>query len=211
VLAATYASEFLHDRLRDVEAAAMLRSLLEAPADELAEALMRVDRDPRGVRSRMLFFEACAADGLPARRRLLEEALRHDPKEVDTLIALFSLADNTPVQRAEAAARVARAAEAIEEEIRALPDDANPKNEYAWLVANTEGDFAKAVRYSRESLDEVFDNASYLDTLAHCHAAVGHLERAVRAQSLAVRHEPHSPLVRRNYERFRARLAGAGP
>lgn len=211
VLAATYASEFLHDRLRDAEAAAVLRSLLEAPADELAEALMRVDRDPRGVRARMLFFEACAADELPARRRLLDEALRHDPKEVDTLIALFSLADNTPVQRAEAAARVARAAEAIEEEIRALPDDANPKNEYAWLVANTEGDFAKAVRYSRESLEEVFDNASYLDTLAHCHAAAGHLERAVRVQSLAVRHEPYSPLVRRNYERFRARLAGAGP
>jgi Flp pilus assembly protein TadD len=113
------------------------------------------------------------------------------------------------MQKAEAAARVARATEAIEEEIRALPDDTNAKNEYAWLVANTEGDVAKALRYSRQSLEEAFDNASYLDTLAHCHAAAGELERAVRVQALAVRHEPHSLLVRRNEERFRARLKGA--
>jgi Flp pilus assembly protein TadD len=76
-------------------------------------------------------------------------------------------------------------------------------------VANTEGDFAKALRYSRQSLEEAFDNASYLDTLAHCHAAAGELERAVRVQALAVRHEPHSLLVRRNEARFRARLKGA--
>jgi len=207
-LAATYAAEFLHDRQRDAEAAAMLRDVLAAPEDEVAEALMRLDRDPRATRSRMLFFEACATEDPAARRRLLEESLRHYPKEVDTLIALYSLADSTPAQKAEAAARVARATEVIEEEIRALPDDANAKNEYAWLVANTEGDVAKALRYSRQSLEEAFDNASYLDTLAHCHAAAGELERAVRIQSLAVRHEPHSRLVRRNEERFRARLKG---
>jgi hypothetical protein len=208
-LAATSAAEFLHDRQRDAEAAAMLREVLAAPEDEVAEALMRFDRDPRATRARMLFFEACATEDPAARRRLLEESLRHYPKEVDTLIALYSLADSTPMQKAEAAARVARATEAIEEEIRALPDDTNAKNEYAWLVANTEGDVAKALRYSRQSLEEAFDNASYLDTLAHCHAAAGELERAVRVQALAVRHEPHSLLVRRNEERFRARLKGA--
>jgi tetratricopeptide (TPR) repeat protein len=218
-LAATYAAELLHDRMRDAEAAATLREVLDGPEDEVAEALMRIDRDPRATRSRMLFFEACAADTPAARRRLLEESLRHYPKEVDTLIALYSLADNTPMQKADAAARVARAIEQIEEEIRALPDDANAKNEYAWLVANTEGDVAKAVGYSRQSLEDAFDNASYLDTLAHCHAAAGNLERAVRVQSLAVRHEPNSVLVRRNLERFQerfqerfeARLEGAAP
>lgn len=208
-LAATYAAEFLHDRQRDAEAAAMLRGVLDAPDDEVAEALMRIDRDPRATRARMLFFEACAAKEPAARRRLLEEALRVYSKEVDALIALFSLPDNTPAQQAEAAARVARALEAIEEEIRALPDDPNAKNEYAWLVANTEGDVAKAIRYSRQSLEETFDNASYLDTFAHCHAAAGNFARALRVQSLAVRHEPNSVLIRRNEERFRSRLQQA--
>lgn len=208
-LAATYAAELLHDRQRDAEAAAMLHEVLDAPEDEVAEALMRIDRDPRATRARMLFFEACAAEEPPARRRLLEESLRHYPKEVDTLIAFHSLPDHTPLQKAEAAARVTRAIEQIEEEIVALPDDANAKNEYAWLVANTEGDVAKALGYSRQSLQDAFDNASYLDTLAHCHAAAGDLARAIRVQSLAVRHEPHSRLVRRNLERFQARLPGA--
>lgn len=210
-LAATFAAEFLHDRLRDAEAAAVLREVLDAPEDEVAEALMRIDRDPRATRARMLFFEACAADTPAARRKLLEESLRHYPKEVDTLIALYSLADHTPVQQAEAAARVTRAIEQIEEEIVALPDDANVKNEYAWLVANTEGDVAKALGYSRQSLENAFDNASYLDTLAHCHAAAGDLKRAIRVQSLAVRHEPNSLLVRRNLERFQSRLEETSP
>jgi hypothetical protein len=204
-LVATLGAEFLHDRQRDADAAAMLRGVLEPPTDELAQALMRLDRDPRAVRSRMLFFEALTAAEPQERRRLLEESVRHYSKDVDTLIALYQLPDNTPAQRAEAAARVARAAEGIEEEIQALPDDANAKNEYAWLVANTEGDIAKATRYSRLSLESSFDSASYLDTLAHCQAATGDLDRAVRTQWLAVRQEPHSLLVRRNYERFLTR------
>jgi hypothetical protein len=204
-LVATLGAEFLHDRQRDAEAAALLRQVLEPPSDELAEALMQLERDPRAVRSRMLFFEALAAAEPRERRRLLEESVRQYSKDVDTLIAVYQLPDNTPAQRAEAAARVARAAEGIEEEIRALPDDSNAKNEYAWLVANTEGDVAKATRYSRLSLEASFDSASYLDTLAHCQAAGGDLDRAVRTQWLAVRQEPHSLLVRRNYERFLTR------
>ena len=47
------------------------------------------------------------------------------------------------------------------------------------------------------------------DRLAHCHAAVGNLERAVRTQWLAVKQEPHSPLIRRNYKRFLSRASGA--
>ena len=210
-LVATLGAEFLHDRQRDAEAAAMLRAVLEPPSDELNQALMQLERDPRAVRSRMLFFEGLAAAEPRERRRLFEESVRQYPKDVDTLIALYQLPDNTPAQRAEAAARVARAAEGIEEEIQALPDDANGKNEYAWLVANTEGDLAKATRYSRLSLESSFDSASYLDTLAHCQAAGGDLARAVRTQWLAVRQEPHSLLVRRNYERFLTRRQEALP
>lgn len=101
-------------------------------------------------------------------------------------------------------ARVARALEQIDEEIQALPQEANGYNEYAWLVANTEGDFKKAIRYSTRSLEMAFDNPSYLDTLAHCRFAAGDRAAAVRIQSLAQRLEPHSRTILRNLERFRA-------
>jgi hypothetical protein len=207
-LAAIYFSEFLHEQGREAEAAEALAAILEPEQEMMERILAQLERDPRAVRSRMLYFRACAAADAASRRRLLEDSLRAYSKDVDTLIALYHMPDNTPAQRAEAAARVARAADGIESEIAALPDDTSGKNEYAWLVANTEGDVAQATRYSRQSLETAFDNASYLDTLAHCHAAAGDLEQAIRTQWLAVKQEPHSPLIRRNYERFRGRAAG---
>jgi hypothetical protein len=47
-----------------------------------------------------------------------------------------------------------------------------------------------------------FDNASYLDTLAHCRAAGGDYKAAIRTQSLASRQEPHNRLIKRNLARF---------
>jgi len=206
-LAAILCSEFLHEQRQDADAAAVLASILEPDAAVMERVLTQLERDPRAVRSRMLFFQASAEADPAARRRLLEESLQTYAKDVDALIALYRLADNTPAQQAEAAARVARAAAGIEAEIAALPWESSGKNEYAWLVANTEGDLVKATRFSRQSLEESFNNASYLDTLAHCHAAAGNLERAIRTQWIAVKTEPHSLLLRLNYERFLARAA----
>jgi hypothetical protein len=201
-LATTLFAEFLHDQARDAEAAEVIHKIFAANGDAVEQTLMQLERDPRAIRSRMLFFRAKAAVEAGERRQLLEESVRAYPKDVDTLIALYKLPDNTPAQQAEAAARVVRAAERIDEEIRALPDEPGSKNEYAWLVSNTEGDLAKATRYSRQSLEASFDNASYLDTLAHCQAAAGDITHAIRTQRLALRHEPHSLLVRQNYQRF---------
>ncbi len=211
-LAAILASEFFHDRLRHAEAAAILERELDdrRKGNDIEGAFMRIERDPRSVRSRMLYFLACAAAAagdMPGQRDKLGASLSAYPKDVDTLIAVYNLPDNTPKQKAETAERVARALAAIEEEIRALPDDPNSRNEYAWLVANTEGDLSKALEYSRGSLEESFDSSSYLDTLAHCHAAAGSIERAIRAQWLAARQEPNSQTIRRNLARFEARRA----
>jgi hypothetical protein len=214
-LAAILCSEFLHDRQRHGDAAAVLRQEFEDPGDgrdDIEAALMRIERDPRAVKSRMLYFEACAAGavGDPVRQRqLLEASLRAYAKEVDALIALYKLADNTPAQQEEAAARVARGLAAIADEIRALPDDGNARNEYAWLVANTEGDVALAIEHSKAALEQSFDSGSYLDTLAHCQAAAGDFARAVRTQALAARQEPHSQTIHRNLERFREAAAQA--
>ena len=201
-------AEFLHDQGQDAEAAAMLRVVLDGRGDdETNQILMRLERDPRAVRSRMLYFAACDAarrGDLAAERTRLEESLAAHPKDVDSLIAWYRLAAGDADRRAEAAARVARALEQMDEEIQAVPDDPNGYNEYAWLVANTEGDIGKALRYSKRSLELSFDSPSYLDTLAHCRAASGDAVGAEQTQLLAVRQEPHNVTIRRNLDRFRA-------
>jgi hypothetical protein len=212
-LAAIYFAELLHDQERNAEAAAVLRRMVEAgekDGEDLEQGLMQLGREPRESRSRMLFFAACAeADG-PTRRRLIDESLTAFPDDVDSLITAYQLTADEPDRRAEIVRRIAAAAATIDQEIRNLPADSTSRNEYAWLIANTEGDLAKATRYSRQSLEDSFDSASYLDTLAHCHAAAGNLERAIRTQWIAVKKEPHSLLIRRNFARFQSR-AGVRP
>ena len=211
-------SEFLHDQERESEAAGCLERLLEGRQGKGGDArgiggiepfLQQIGRDPKSILSRMHFFKSCAAAAAgdaAGRRKSLEQSLRAHANDVDALIALYALADNTPEQKADAVRRVRRALEQIDSEIqavRSVSDDVNSYNEYAWLVANTEGDLRKAIRYSKISLVKSFDSSSYLDTLAHCQFAAGDKAAAVRTQALALRQEPHNRTIRRNYDRFR--------
>ena len=201
-------AEFLHDQQRDSEAAGILRSIVDGGGERepvTDDVLLKLQRDAAMVRGRMHYFESCAAAArgdAPGRRRALEDAVRAYPKEVDSLIALYQLPDNTAEQKAATVDRIERVLKQVEDEIRAVPNEANGYNEYAWLVANTEGDLRKATRYSKRSLELSFDSASYLDTLAHCRAAAGDFAGAIRTQSLALRGEPHNATLRRNLERF---------
>ena len=204
-------SELLHEQGRDAEAAAALATIMDPATGQAERAALLFNRNAESLRSRMLYFAACAEPDPAASRRLLEAALRSYARDVDALIAIYRLADNTPEQQAEAVARIGRALSQIEEDIEAVPGDPNGKNEYAWLVANTVGDLEKATRYSRASLELSPDSGSFLDTLAHCHAAAGNLDRALRTQWLALKTDPHSPMIRRNYERFLALAAGDPP
>lgn len=221
VLTAVMFSEFLHDQGLEDEAAAALAAIFQPRPREKVDPdtiLRQLDREPATTRSRMLYFEATAAaargeQGL--QRQKLEESIRTSPKDVDALIALHSLAEATPLQQQAVQRQIDAALAQIESEIAAKPDEPNGYNEYAWLAANTSDSttdpdrVAKATRYSQRSLEMAFDNASYLDTLAHCHAAEGRFDRAIRAQSLAARYEPHNRTIQRNLERFRLRAAEA--
>ena len=214
VLASVMYAEFLHDRGRDDEAAGVLDRLVGDDAGERAPALRQLDRDPAQTRARADYFRACAAAAAGdtvAQRSALEASAGGEAPDVDALIALYHLPDNTPDQRQSTIDRIHAALARMEEEIRQVPEDPNTYNEYAWLVSNTEGDFAKALRYSRRSLRDSFDNASYLDTLAHCQAAVGNLAAAIRTQRLAMRHEPHNRIIRLNLAAFEARAAARQP
>ena len=211
VLASVMYAEFLHDRGRDGEAAGVLDRLVGADAGERVPALRQLDRDPAQTRARADYFRACAAAAAgdtAAQRQDLEAAASGEAPDVDALIALYHLPDNTPEQRQATLDRIQAALARMEEEIQQVPDDPNTYNEYAWLVSNTEGDFAKALRYSERSLRDSFDNASYLNTLAHCHAAAGNLTAAIRTQRLAMRHEPHNRIIRLNLAAFEAQATG---
>lgn len=211
-LASIMVSEFLHDLGRDSEAAAVLRKLLENPGKNRPgsdELLRQAGRDPRSTRSRMFYFESGAAEARgdrDTRLAMLEQAIGGPAKDVDALIAAYHVPD-APQQRAGAVRLIREMLEQLESEIQADTDDPNPLNEYAWLVANTEGDVERAARYSKKSLEMSFDNPSYLDTLAHCQAAAGRIDMAVRTQSVAARYEPHNRTIQRNLERFRAAAA----
>ena len=105
-LAAILASEFLHEQEREAEAAACLGKLLDntvGRADlNVDQILQQLGRDQRTVRSRMHFFESCAARArgdIPAARQAVEIALRSYAKDVDALIGLYTLPDNTAVQK----------------------------------------------------------------------------------------------------------------
>jgi len=212
--AVVYGAEYLHELEREDEAAAWLGRLFgpNPPRRDfnVEQQLLQIGREQRATQARADFFASCAAAArgdAAERRRLLETALRSLGKDVDSLIALYRLPDNTPDQRADAVRRINEALRQIENEIQGDPEDANGYNEWAWLVANTEGDAEKATRYSKQSLVKSFDNSSYLDTLAHCRAAAGDLSGAVRWQSLARRKEPHNHTIQKNLERFESQAA----
>ena len=210
VLASVMYAEFLHDRGRDAEAAGVLDRLIDDDAGPRVPALQQLGRDTAQTRGRADYFRSCAAAAAgdtAARRRALEAAAGGGAPDIDALITLYRLPDNTPEQQQAALDRIQAALARMEEVIDNIPEQSNAYNEYAWLVANTEGDVAKALRYSKRSLRDSFDNASYLDTLAHCHAAAGNLAAAIRTQRLAMRHEPHNRIIQLNLAAFEARAA----
>jgi tetratricopeptide (TPR) repeat protein len=97
---------------------------------------------------------------------------------------------------------IEKALRKLQQRIDQEPDAANSYNEYAWLVANTEGDLARATRYSKRSLELDFDSASFLDTLAHCYAAEKNSEEAIRCQVVALRKDPGSNTIKKNLQKF---------
>jgi tetratricopeptide (TPR) repeat protein len=135
-------------------------------------------------------------------RKCLAKAAAANASDPDILIAMYRMpeADEEFRQRTLAAIRTMH--DAFLSDIDDFPDDPNGYNQWAWLVANTEGDFAKAVEYSRRSLEIRPDEPSYLDTLGRCYYAAGDLENAIKAQKRAVELAPHYGVMRRQLELF---------
>ena len=201
--------EFLNDQENFTAAADATQALLasESGRAQQLNRLKHLGYSPEALAARGHYFRsraAHAAGDFLAERQALKAALSVFSAELDTLIAYYHLPDLTPDEQVWIRDQITKAAASLQQRIAAEPENPNPLNEYAWLVANTEGDLAQATRYSKRSLTLAFDSASYLDTLAHCYAAAGEPLEAVRCQLVARRHEPGSLTIEKNLQKFLA-------
>jgi tetratricopeptide (TPR) repeat protein len=172
--------------------------------------------DVNQVMARYHYVLACHFDQEHDVKRQREEllaAIRADETDADVLIAMFRVADADDAWMADTRARIEKLSKDTEKKIEENPNDANPYNQWAWLIANTEGDFSKAVRYSRKSLALEPGTPSYLDTLGRCYYSAGNFEKAAESQREAVRLIPHMQVMQRQLKLFEKTLAekqGAG-
>jgi tetratricopeptide (TPR) repeat protein len=120
---------------------------------------------------------------------------------------MFRVGDADDAWMADTRQRIAKLSRSVEEAIDDNPNNAIPYNQWAWLIANTEGDFSKAVRYSRRSLELEPGTASFLDTLGRCYYSAGKYEKAVESQREAVRLIPHMQVMQRQLKVFEKTLA----
>jgi tetratricopeptide (TPR) repeat protein len=202
-------AEMLHDQGQDLDAAGVLQKLVEAiDSGKVTEAELG-GRKPNEVRARMNHFFAChwLAKGDAAKQRdALDKALAADPTDVDVLIACYRLAGQPPEYRAKIVELIKKAAAALREQIAEDPENPSTYNQFAWLIANTEGDFDEALRNSQKSLELKPDEGGFFDTLGRCYFAKGDLENAVKNQAKAAELEPYSGLIHRQLELFRGKL-----
>ncbi len=119
------------------------------------------------------------------------------------LIACYRLPDQTPDYHKKITDSIRQATEDIRVQIAAEPDNEEYYNQFAWLVANTEGDLDEALKYSQKSLELYPDNGELYDTLARVYYAKGDYENALKNQKHAAELKPHNFLIAKQLELFK--------
>ena len=200
-------AELLNDFDRCKEASAILQQMLSGSHGTVKNirVMDSLGYSKEALTARQKYFVSRSAQENGNRdreRRDLDEALEDYPEEIDTLIAYYHFPGLSSVDRSRIMTLIEKALRKLQQRIDQEPDAANSYNEYAWLVANTEGDLARATRYSKRSLELDFDSASFLDTLAHCYAADKNPKEAIRCQVVASRKDPGSNTIKKNLKKF---------
>ena len=200
-------AELLNDFDRCEKASAVLQQMLSGSHGTVKNIRVMdslgYSKDALTARQKYFVSRSAKENGDRGRERQdLDEALKEYPEEIDTLIAYYHFPGLSSVDRSRIMTLIEKALRKLQQRIDQEPDAANSYNEYAWLVANTEGDLARATRYSKRSLELDFDSASFLDTLAHCYAAKKNSEEAIRCQVVALRKDPGSNTIKKNLQKF---------
>lgn len=168
--------------------------------------------------------DARKADRDAARQALDQAVTLYGDNDPDILIAMYRLEGQDDGWRRQVVQRIIASSTRMKNEIaqfkklverkqqlgpnlaRFERQLASLNNQYAWLVANTEGDYANALAASKESLEFTPGSPVYLDTLARCYFANRDYANAVKHQRMAVEQMPHSGLMQRQLEEFEAAL-----
>ncbi|MEX2092496.1 MAG: hypothetical protein WD971_07450, partial [Pirellulales bacterium] len=211
-------SELLKDYERYDEGADAIEPLVAAmeknPDIERAYAsaqgeLAQFLPEGNALKARLHFLRACHFEqehDFKHQHEELLEAIKHDETDADVLIAMYRVGDADDPWMADTRERIQKLSHKIEEEIDDNPNEPIAYNQWAWLIANTEGDFPKAVRLSRRSLELRPDTASFLDTLGRCYYSAGEYEKAVESQREAVRLIPQMQVMQRQLKQFAERM-----
>jgi tetratricopeptide (TPR) repeat protein len=210
--------EMLHDQLRDLEAAQLLESCLRTLEKAASGGNNKNGVDVRRLleairghtTARLHYYYACHWNAQGEHKKELEhleKGIEADPLDADILILLYRLPDQSDEQRQKTEGRIAAAARQFRNQIAQNPRDANGYNQLAWLLSNTDRDQEEALRCSLESLKLRPNEAGLLDTLGRCYYALGDYENAVKQQAKAVALEPHSGVMKRQFDLFQKALA----
>ena len=169
-----------------------------------------------GLAARLHYFRACQHRDHQDWQRMRDElklAIRSDPSDADVLIAMYRLPEADEEWQKSTRQRIANLARQFKQEIDESPSDPTPYNQWAWLISNTEGDYAQAIAYSHRSLELIpagageSAGASFLDTLGRCYYAAGDYENAVKYQRQAVEKVDYMQVMQRQLALFEKTLA----
>ncbi|MCS7306878.1 MAG: hypothetical protein NZ602_17435 [Thermoguttaceae bacterium] len=204
-LAAVQLAEMLHDQCQHFQAAEALQPLVEwfGKRDSLPDALEELT--PLSVQARMHYFYAChweVQKNPSKQKQSLQQALKADPTDVDSLIACYRLSGEPPEWKSQIRSLIQKAVVFYREKIQEEPEEATHYNHLAWLIANTEGDLDEALRCAQKAVELSPDVGAYYDTLARVYFARGDLTSALKYQTKAVQLEPHSLQIRRQLKEF---------
>ena len=227
ILARIYLGALLHDHEQHQQAADALDPLVKAVQNEgrvgqLYAELLRYYRgrlalpEADAVAARFHYYRGCQfrdAEDRERERGELELAIKFDPTDADVLIAMYRHPHEDASWRESVRQRIRDLSRRFQQEIDENPTDPTAYNQWAWLVANTEGDYQKAIRYSHRSIELIppgagdSAGASFLDTLGRCYYAAGDLKNAVKYQRQAIEKVDYMQVLHRQLALFEKTLA----
>jgi hypothetical protein len=226
ILNLTQLSQLLHEQDRNQEAAEVLEKFAQRfEREPLFQSQVSEQGGSSLVSNYYLYSGNHAAthqDTEQARKHYLK-SIELASDNVDAIIGLYRLPNPTQEHQQERLQLQQQISGELRNEIDARQRDlrrenprfqateerslANQMNTLAWLIANTEGNFEEALFLSRKACSLAPDRAAYLDTLAHCYAALDRYSEAVDQQRRAIALEPHQPTLLKALRRFESKLS----
>ncbi len=145
-------------------------------------------------------------------KKLLDEAVQLRPDEIDCLILRYQIGNDDPEYKKRTESLINAQLALLKQEMAAQAHNneqleylAQPFNQGAWLMANTDGNYEQALNAAKKALFFSPENPMYLDTLAHVYALGKEYDKAVESQKLAVKYSPQAEIFREALAKFEAK------